>query len=283
MSHPKLSKTNIEYGDRSWNFFPGCLHKPKGICPVPNCWAEGMTKRQLRDFHKPHLIPELVPAPLHVKKPSVILVNFMGDIMGDWVNPNMPVGGFEGNQLVAYSITNRDGKKLWELSKIVLRIIESCPQHQFLFLTKAPWNYKRWRPWPENAWLGATAWDEQGLIKALYDLTEANRSIEAKLWLSVEPMYGPVVPKVWPAEWDMIRWVVVGAQSNPVRNPEVEWVEDLVVECIKAGKPVFLKKNLVKALPQAMPFYVPPKDLPDKGRFATIYRQEMPEELCLRC
>ena len=260
----RLSKTGIEYGDLNWNFYPGCLHKPQGICSVPHCWAEGMSKRHLQDFHKPFLIPELLLAPLSVKKPSVILVNFMGDLFGDWVNPGMEVNPSDEGPIPA-------GKTLKE---VVFDVVKLCPQHQFLFLTKAPWNYKRWSDFPDNAWLGATVANKEAMVKALYSLTEVKAGGR---WLSVEPMYGPVVPAVWPAEWDEIRWVVIGAQGNPVKYPEVDWVEHLVMESFKSGKRIWLKHNLAPALPPTLPFYVPPKVFPAKGAFKMLYRQEMPK------
>ena len=260
----RLSKTGIEYGDLNWNLYPGCLHKPQGICPVPYCWAEGMSKRHRQDFHQPHLIPELLLAPLSIKKPSVILVNFMGDLFGDWVNPEMEVNPSDEGPIPA-------GKTLKE---VVFDVVRLCPQHQFLFLTKVPWNYKRWGDFPDNAWLGATVTNMEALVKALYSLTEVK---SGKCWLSIEPMYGPIVPAVWPAEWDEMGWVVIGSQSNPVLYPRVWWVEDMVWACIKAHIPVWLKNNLVKALPPAIPFYVPSKKVPKTYKFEMVYRQEMPK------
>ncbi len=107
----KLARTGIEYARSDdgkpgygWNFYSGCLHQPQGKCPVGHCWAEGMWKRHmgaaakkgitLPDFHHPHLIPERLLLPLAVKKPSRILVNFVGDLFGDWVDPEMQVAVF---------------------------------------------------------------------------------------------------------------------------------------------------------------------------------------------
>ena len=140
-------------------------------------------------------------------------------------------------------------------------------------MTKAPENYKRWGDFPDNAWLGATVTNEETMVAALYSLTEVNAGGR---WLSVEPMYGPGVPKVWPAEWDEIGWVVIGAQSNPKVCPNPVWVEDLVMECVKTKKPVWLKENLVEALPKTMPFYCPTKERDSRGDIFMVYRQERP-------
>lgn len=263
----KLTRTGIEYGDLNWSIYPGCLHKPAGICPVPHCWAEAMSKRQRQNFHLPHLIPELLLAPLSFKKTSVILVNFMGDLFGDWVDPDKVIEGWTAQGFGVLGTAT--------LREAVFNVVSKCPQHRFLFLTKAPWNYKRWGSFPENAWLGATVTNEGSLVAALYNLTEVGAGGR---WLSVEPMYAPVVPKTWPAEWDEIGWVVIGGQSNPVKYPHTYWVEDLVMECVKAKKPVWLKENLAESLPPTLPFYVPPRETPAEGPFELVYRQEIPNE-----
>ena len=136
-----MNKTGIEYGDYGWNFYPGCLHKPQGICKVANCWAEGATKRQCKDFHNPRLIPEKLLDPLSLKKPSRILVNFMGDLFGDWVDPDKKVHTLmpSGKAFISMSL------KGW-----VFTTIEQCPQHTFLFLTKNPAGLLPWSPFPDN-------------------------------------------------------------------------------------------------------------------------------------
>lgn len=268
----RLAHSNIEYAvnpDGSqgygWNFYPGCLHKPEGKCPVPHCWAESMSKRHLQDFHKPHLIPELLLAPLHIKKPSTILVNFMGDLMGSWVNPDEMV-----NVPLVPGLFQAEGLKYQ-----VMRVIKQCPQHRFLFLTKNPEGYKRWGDFPGNAWLGASVWNEETMIKALYALTEVKAGGR---WLSVEPMLAPVVPKVWPAEWDDIGWVVIGAQARPAVMPKLEWVEEIVTACEKAKIPIWLKENLYPLFkhPEIETGYAVPK-WARSNHGINVLRQEFPK------
>ena len=88
-----LTKTNIEYGEKNWNFYPGCLHwKNPEICPVgEKCWAKTTTEGRMQESFEPHLIPENLLDPLRRKKPTRILVNFRGDLMGGWVDPEQKV------------------------------------------------------------------------------------------------------------------------------------------------------------------------------------------------
>ena len=41
-----------------------------------------------------------------------------------------------------------------------------------------------------------------------------------------------------------ISWVIIGAQTKPTVYPRIEWVQEIVEACDKAGIPVFQKDNL---------------------------------------
>ncbi len=263
----RMGRTKIEYGinsdgspGRNWNPYPGCLHKPQGKCPVPNCWAEGMSKRQQADFHKPHLIPELLLAPLNVNKPSVILVNFMGDLFGDWVDARQDC-----------HFTLPDGREAVDkLVELVLKVVASRPEHTFLFLTKNPAGLLPWGDFPDNAWVGISVCNQRMFDKAMIYLPD----VEAKhKWLSIEPLLGEI--KIVPGDLYGISWTVIGAQSSPVLYPKTDWVENIIWACLDAGIPVYLKKNLIPSLPPCPPFYVAPVETPT-AEIKMAYRQERP-------
>ncbi len=67
--------------------------------------------------------------------------------------------------------------------------------------------------------------------------------------------------------------VIIGAQTKPTVMPKIEWVEEIVEACDKAGVKVFLKDNLVGHLPACeSPFWVP-----DGTGTGMYYRQEVPQ------
>jgi protein gp37 len=251
----QLSKTGIEYGEYGWNFYPGCLHKPQGICPLPNCWAEGMSKRQREDFHKPMLIPERILAPLERKKPARILVDFMGDLFGDWVNPDMPLTDI-------FPCVDEDDETLRDL---IFDVIKHCPQHTFIFLTKALWNLKKWGRFPNNCWVGATVCNEAMYLKALKELHEVDARVK---WLSIEPLYEELHQGHELLEWAGIRWVVIGAQTNPTVYPKASWVQNILVDCHNAGicpshgGGIWIKDNLVPMLEKEWPGWASLQELP---------------------
>ena len=79
-----------------------------------------------------------------------------------------------------------------------------------------------------------------------------------------------------------ISWVILGSQTKPYKPPKIEWVQEIVESCDKAGIPVFLKDNLKPLLAtnglQDNCFW---EDCRDEGGFEPLHmklRQEMPRE-----
>jgi len=210
-------KKGIEYADKSWNPITGCLNIEKGNCSVgKRCWAYGMSLRlrgrcgyDAANPFKPTFHEDKLEDPLKRKKPTVYDTCFMGDI--------------------AFA------EKEW-LEK-VLGVIRKCPQHRFIFLTKAPNklmmnNLK----FPDNCIVGVTVNNE----KDVWRISELVHHINAKYkWLSVEPMYERLNISI-----DGIDWLVIGAQSNPVKQPDIRWVLELMRKANHRNIPIFLKPNL---------------------------------------
>jgi len=230
---PRLSKSGIEYLDFAWNFYSGCLHKSALICPVENCWAEGIVDRFGNNFpngFNPTVYPEAFLSPLHLKKPSRIGCAFMGDLFGDWVNPSE-----------RFPSTMPSGKvmTIMSLKGWIFTTICQCPQHTFIFKTKAPWNLVKWSPFPDNCQVGVTATNPQ----MFYEAQEYLAGIVATVrYISLEPylerIYAPMI------NGGTINQIIIGAQTKPYRPPQVEWVEDMVKTCEKAEVAVFIKHNI---------------------------------------
>ncbi len=261
---PRLCKSGIEYLDRAWNFYSGCENRERGICPVPNCWARGIVNR-FEDHYpngfKPTFYPEAFMSPLHLKKPSRIGVAFMGDLMGDWVDPEKMM-----NVPMVPGLSHAE-----PLKGQIYRTIRQCPQHTFMTLTKCPWNLKKWSPFPDNCWVGVTATNWEMFYEAKKQLARVNAKIK---YLSLEPLLNWYKRKEFYAvnalkEAD-INWVIIGSQTKPYKPPKIEWVEEIVRACDKAGVPVFLKDNLIPALEVREPFLETTKD------YTKYPRQEMP-------
>ncbi len=237
-----LSKSDIEYLDFVWNFYTGCDHWRSGVCPVgEKCWAKGMAHRFGRSF-EPTLHPERLLDPLKRKTPARIGVCFTGDLFGDWVEPLQEIP-------TQKSVLSPDVWLTRKLRDIVFDVVLDCPQHQFLFLTKAPWNIQKWGKFPGNAWAGASVCNQETLRHGLY--TGLNRVDAKHKWLSIEPLMEQL--KLDPRDLNgemlgedhFIDWVTIGGWSGGKTPPKIEWIEEIVGAADKAGIPVFLKDNLI--------------------------------------
>lgn len=135
-----MNKTKIPWATHTWNPITGCLAISEGC---ENCYAKALSHRFGWDWGTPQFHPERLRDPLKRKKPAKIFVCSMSDLFHEkvedsWVNE-------------------------------VIRIIQKCPQHTFMILTKRPKRMKEYfdrlfsaRCIPagkyihDNLWLGVT-------------------------------------------------------------------------------------------------------------------------------
>ncbi len=140
---------------------------------------------------------------------------------------------------------------------------------RFYLLTKQPQNLIKFSPFPDNCWVGVTATNPTMLIEARHYLS----GIEAQIkYVSLEPFleWSKHRELDWLVEvLRSIDWVIIGAQTKPSVYPQIEWVEEIVRACDKAGVKVFLKYNLVGHIPIEKPFYI-------QDEIGWKIRQELP-------
>lgn len=249
----RLSKSGIEYLDFLWDFESGCTNG----CSY--CWARPITVRfkdRYPNGFAPTIYPEALLSPLHLKKPSVIGVCFMGDLFDDAIDPERQIE-------VPHKVLPHT------LRELVFGTIRQCPQHRFLFLTKQPQNLLKWSPFPENCWVGVTATDYYMMFKALNRLREIKARVK---YLSLEPLLESMAgPRL---DFDGIQWLIIGAQTRPYKAPEVDSVRDVIEAADIAGVSLFLKENL--RWPRMTADGSPPFYIKDKVLGTWILRQQMP-------
>lgn len=275
---PRLSKSGIEYLDHTWNFYSGCENWKRGICGGGGqqfrCWAKSFTERfpdHYPNGFEPTFYPEAFLSPMRLKKPSRIGVAWMGDLFGDWVDPDEEI------QVPLFELSRGTLSSAATIKQTVFGVIRSCPQHDFLFLTKCSWNLWKWSPFPENAWVGVTATGHTMFHEAIRYL----REIEAKIkFISVEPLLEHISVKDWHIS-QVLDWLTIGAQTQPYRPPQIEHVEEIVRAADKARILVFLKDNLFSLINSVDMFNY--RNLWSGGRenkldFPLRLRQEMPRE-----
>ena len=211
----RQGKGKIEWCDWSWSPVTGCYRR----CFY--CYARRMAQRlkgrygyPADDPFRPTFHPEKLTEPRKAKKPSRIFVCSQGELFAedqdDWV-------------------------------KHVLAVMECCPQHQFLFLTKNYEQLVRWNPWPDNAWVGASATSTGEFIVAHKNLIRVNAKVK---FISFEPLRERIIHP-WLSE--CADWVIIGAMTGPkakANAPRLEWIEEILVAAAEASIPVFMKDNL---------------------------------------
>ncbi len=248
-----MNRTNIDYLTHTWN--PIAMRCTPVSAGCANCWHLAMAKRLAnnpsiyRDSQKayaggsPYLDHIELEAPLHLKKPSRIGVQFMGDLFHESVNS--------------------------EFVKEIFHVMHnSFAGDKFFVLTKRPqrmlpwfnWIGRIWSPWPiPNVWLGVSVEDQPTAderIPILLQIPAVHR------WVSVEPMLGAVDLKSyfgWTGKGSGlpsplsdtlenlkdipgIDWVVLGGETGSHARPlHPDWVRSVRDQCQAAGVPFFFK------------------------------------------
>lgn len=171
----------------------------------------------------PIIRPDELDAPCRRRKPSVIAVQFMGDLFHE--------------DLTDQKIDS------------VFNTICDTPQHTYLLLTKRP-DYMaeyltRCRPkYFNHVWAGISVSTQLDVDRFLSDLLLCPA---AKRWLSIEPMLGPIHINhsvlTGRGGKSRIDWIVVGAETGPKTRPlHPDWVCAVRDTCIKDGVPFYLKQ-----------------------------------------
>lgn len=128
-------------------------------------------------------------------------------------------------------------------------VIKKTPHLTYQILTKradriAPNLPEDWGAGYDNAWIGVSIEEQDYVNRIVYF-----RDFKAKVkFLSVEPLIGPVDLKLTTDFEGLVNWVIIGGESGndngqyKYRPCRLEWIEDVVNQCYKAGIPVFVKQ-----------------------------------------
>lgn len=234
-----LNKTTIDWCTYSWNVITGCDNR---MDCYKYCYARSIHKRFLKthphynkDF-KYRFNTDILFAPTRLNSPSII---FIGS-MGEWWHPFV-------------SITDQ---------VFILDVVNNCPQHQFVCLTKQIGNMKgivnnwiwheefenekpRWRhekgcvlPW--NLWVGTTV-STKADVERLLTLEDLKHNAK---FVSFEPLLEDVA-----AEHEFfletVEWVIIGGlrRGGSFVNPDPGHLLKLIAAARQADCRVFIKDN----------------------------------------
>lgn len=169
----------------------------------------------------------------------------------------------------------------------LVKLWDATPNLDWLVLTKRPENIRRmlhdhWtekvaghvsqnegdgRRWKkrENVWLGTSIACQEDADRNIPELLKC-RDLAANLFLSIEPLVGPVNLSHWMGgrscrghgddpdkleqcetgcDYDppSVDWVIIGGESGPNARPcNIDWIRNIVNQCKEAGVSCFVKQ-----------------------------------------
>lgn len=228
--------TGISWTDHTWNPWWGCerIANPDGSgcdhCYAADLakryghdvWGKGNGRRSLSDAHwrlplKWDRDAEAAGAP------ALVFCASMGDV-------------FE------------DRRDLDDSRARLFGLIDATPHLVWQLLTKRPERIPSLVPrswmrgsWPANAWAGTTVEHQPAARLRLPRLVRIPAPV---LFLSVEPMLGPVRLDLVARLLPELGWVICGGESGPGRRPfDHAWARDLRDQCGREGVPFFFKQD----------------------------------------
>ena len=211
-----MSRTRIEWADRTWNPVTGCVKASPGCA---HCYAERFAERFRGVPGHPWepgfdvtLRPERLGWPQTVKRPSVVFVGSMTDLF----QLQVPDGYLDD----------------------VFAAMERTHRHVYLLLTKRSGRMRHFvrlrygasGP-PAHIWLGVSV-ETRRYLRRIDDLRWTPAAVR---FVSAEPLLGPLHVdgvRALRLNLDGIHWVIAGGESGPGARPvHVEWLRHLRRAC----------------------------------------------------
>lgn len=246
-----MTKSRIAWTERVWNPVTGCTKVSAGC---KNCYAERIAHRYWgeRKFTDVQTHPDRLDAPLHWRKPSRVFVNSMSDLFHEDV-PDEFIAQIFGVMARA--------------TRHTFQVLTKRPERMETLMIDGDWKRRvlvdagisppeNWdsqefanRDWLcGNVWLGVSVENQEQAEKRIPSLLQTPAAV---LWLSVEPMLGPVnfgldlkTLKIGLEIYRGVDWVVVGGESGHGFRPmEIKWLESVVGQCRESCIPVFVKQD----------------------------------------
>ncbi|MDD5705964.1 MAG: DUF5131 family protein [Kiritimatiellae bacterium] len=226
-----MNRTKIPWCNWTWNPIVGCSPASAGCL---NCYAKRISRRHaenptlpehVRAAHRRALsddrtqwrdppcltfLPERLAEPARVRTPGLVFVCSTSDL---------------GHERV-----------LWGWREDICDAMRAAPWHQYIACTKRP------GPWlrqlPPTCWVGVTIEDQMNIGRwpLLWNMAWAR----AVLFVSVEPMLGPLTFQRWRGQCEPDQVI-----AGPETGPGARLCEDAWIDALAAESPCFFDKRKV--------------------------------------
>ena len=226
-------KTAISWADSSWNPTTGCVPVSEGC---DNCYARAMAERFRGSTAWPHgfeftLHPGRLDQPRKWKKPRRIFVDSMSDL---FYTPRE----FKADEDWMVGVRGFSKRFLWCIWESMLK----SDHHTYMILTKRPKPALRLikelgLEMAPHIWIGVSVENQYWADRRIPELLAIPAS---KVWISAEPLLGPVDL----SQYYGLSWVILGGESGPKRRPmALDWARAVRDQCVEAGVPFFFKQE----------------------------------------
>lgn len=280
-----MQKTKIEYLTHTWN--PIGMECTPVSAGCQNCWHIANVKRF--GVINPGLRKKELQAPLRLRKPARIGVQFMGDLFHESVS-------FEWIDRVFGLMLASDVHTFYVLTKRPDRMFEFFKKRPSLLWAGILRGVYKEKKWPfDNVWLGVTCENQEMANERIPILLQIPA---AKRFVSLEPLLSKIDsyslcrktndteknsrsfqsesshhqrnPHAQKLDISLIDWVIIGAETGPGhRECKPEWVESVIRHCGIAEIPVFTKNFYVSGEKVSGPELGWPREYPSRYRNIT--------------
>jgi protein gp37 len=213
--------SKIEWTDATWNPVRGCTKVSPGCA---HCYAETFAERFRCVRGHPYeqgfdlrLVPQKLLEPLHWRRPRMIFVNSMGDLLHKDVPDDFIVSVARTMQRAGwhtFQILTKRSERLRDLLASRLAFVADVP----------------------HVWWGVSVEDRKHGLPRARHLQEASAAVR---FLSIEPL----LEDLGQVDLTGIDWVIVGGESGSRARPmQAGWVRSIRAQCRRAGVPFFFKQ-----------------------------------------
>ncbi len=248
-----MGRTSIEWCDFTFNPWIGCTKVSDGC---KHCYAEALMDTRWRRVQWGVSGQRVRTSPANWKKP----LKWNRDAEAKGVRYRVFCAS-----LADVFEDKPDQPELDEWRKDLWNLIFETPHLDWLLLTKRPENVKKMMPhvwnFPKanhvqhgNIWIGTSVENQEQYEKRVPELLKVKRATGATVFLSMEPLLGPVDLQ-W-CDWcggfgihdcyeetGTIDWVIVGGESGTNARPmHPDWLVSIRDQCVSSDIPFFFKQ-----------------------------------------